>query len=317
MNQLKKHMLAEGKTSSIVTKECHKICQYIKQVKPMDIVNVSPGYKLVDINELVFVVFAKTEIVMDLPWEFVIKVLGQVSEESQTLTYHENKYPLTKKTEKGISSVIDQHADKLIKTHTFLSAISASSVMFQNKETGKQEIVQSPCIVLYVIVKSVVFLTEKPFPDELGGFPVDVREGIFRTCGPSAGDFHDNIRMGCKITSNLHPDKYGTLGGFIEHPEYGLCGFTCAHIFRNQDEMYSLKRANALKEDDLQLGYVFQPETGDNKRIGRVVKLVYKEGSAGETGVDAALIKIEKRAPIAGNFPDDKGVATGNKNHFQ
>lgn len=315
MAELKKLMFKEGKASPIVIKECCKVCKFIKQQKSSDIVNVWPGYTLNDPNDLVFVVLTTTKINIELSWKVHIKVIGQVCEESKTIMYDKENCSLTKETAKNISCVIDKYSGELIKNRTFLSAISASSVMYQKQETGKQEILQIPCIVFYVLVKSVVFLTEETFPEELDGFPVDVREGVFRFCASSAGDFHEKVRMGCKITSGLHPDKHGTLGGFIEHPEYGLCGFTCAHVFRNQAEMFTLKCKEVLKEDDLLRECdVFQPEMGYNNKIGRVVKFIYKEGSSDNdnTGVDAAMIKIEKRAPEAGNFPDEEGIATGN-----
>jgi hypothetical protein len=103
------------------------------------------------------------------------------------------------------------------------------------------------------------------------------------------------------------PGKSGTLGGFIEHPEYGLCGITCAHVVSNDDDKFKLKEMSTITVKQNLTGMIYQPDgfISENK-LGKLVQVTYKEGEKGRIGVDLALFKIEKRAPKKGQFPDSK-----------
>ncbi|XP_060588932.1 uncharacterized protein LOC132744291 [Ruditapes philippinarum] len=198
------------------------------------------------------------------------------------------------------------HSKKLMSDHKFLSALSASSVSSRYFEpmTIEHLIEKRPCIVFNVLVKGIIPLNEECFPTELDGMPVDVREGGVRLCVNKADEYQENATLGCKITSSTCPGKSGTLGGFIEHPEYGLCGITCAHVVANDDDKFKLKEMSTVtvKEDHI----MYQPDDDDKSKnkLGKLVQLTYKEGENGKPGVDLALFRIEKRAPKEGQFPD-------------
>lgn len=114
--------------------------------------------------------------------------------------------------------------------------------------------------------------------------------------------------MGCRITrlTGLADVFGGTLGGFIDHPKYGICGITCAHALMFPDELKKCVENNGeiswpqIFSSDI----VCQPDPVEVNKIGRIVQAIYKEGDQSEAGVEVALIQIEDRPPISGQFPD-------------
>jgi hypothetical protein len=253
-------------------------------------------------EQVIFLVFAETEIQNQSKWETEIKINNYLDESRAVLLFEQKeKIQLTEKGSRKIGKIIDNHSRKLMSDHKFLSAISASSVVSKHFGTEKRIIEKSPCIVLTVLVKGIIPLDEEPFPTELDGIPVDVREGGVRLCGQNADEFQTNVKMGCKITSSSRPEKYGTLGGFIEHPEYGLCGITCAHVVLNDKEKLLLKGHSTIEGDT---GVkIYQPdskpvEQAIDYELGKLVKITYKEGESDRPGVDLA--------PITAGFPDSQ-----------
>ncbi|XP_060574017.1 uncharacterized protein LOC132731779 [Ruditapes philippinarum] len=233
--------------------------------------------------------------------------MNKYSDESRSLLHCKENYPLTENESRKIGEIIDKHSKNLMSKHKFLSVISASNVVSKHFGTKQHDKVTRPCIVLTVLVKGIIPLFEKPFPKELKGITVDVREGGFRFCQQNADEYQTNLRIGCKISSSTCPEKFGSLGGFIEHPQHGLCGITCAHVVLNDYDKYRLRESRTgTVEDSFNIGTIYQPVIRAGNEIGKIVKIVYKEGNESTHGVDLALFKIEKRAPIDGGFPDSQ-----------
>ncbi|XP_053376394.1 uncharacterized protein LOC128547485 [Mercenaria mercenaria] len=224
--------------------------------------------------------------------------------------YCANNNPLSTESSRKIEKIIDKYSMELMHNHTYLSVISASPVVSKHYGTSNYKTESVSCIALYVIVKHFIPINEEPFPQMLDGIPVDVREGGVQFCGASAEDFYDQVRMGCKITSKFQPQKHGTLGGFVEHPDYGLCA--CAHVVLNDKLKFALKEKMKVKEKEMEPCALFQPsyDTQEQNQIGRLVEVTYKEGGNGKPGIDLALLKIDKRPPSEGTFPDIQGTTT-------
>ncbi|XP_052789863.1 uncharacterized protein LOC128224166 [Mya arenaria] len=115
--------------------------------------------------------------------------------------------------------------------------------------------------------------------------------------------------MGCEI-HRKGTTVTGTLGGFIEHPEYGLCGIISAHVALHPDELYECKyRGGHLKLNHWPERYVhdrdiYQPAAYDESQpTGHLVEAVYIEGDNITSGVDIAIFKITDRLPVDGTFP--------------
>ncbi|XP_060596530.1 uncharacterized protein LOC132750552 isoform X2 [Ruditapes philippinarum] len=304
---LTKLLLKEGRTSREVFKECQKICQAIKD-ESEHIVHVEAAYRFGDDKHVIFLVFAAKNIQINVIWETEIRIINNYSDESSVMLHCKENSPLTEKESQKIGEIIDMHSKKLMSNHKFLSAISASSVSSRcfGPMRLKHVIEKRPCIVLNVLVKGIIPLNEEYFPTKLEGTPVDVREGGVRLCVNKAEEYQENVTMGCKITSSTCPVKAGTLGGFIEHPEYGLCGITCAHVIMNDADKFKLKEMSTITVKEKLDGMMYQPDVRipDNK-LGKLVQVIYREGENGKPGVDLALFRIETRAPKQGRFPDN------------
>ncbi|XP_045187834.2 uncharacterized protein LOC123545572 [Mercenaria mercenaria] len=228
------------------------------------------------------------------------------------MMYCKDSSPLPSAVSRTIGEIIDKNSLLLMQNHAYISVISASSVISKGYGTSNHCIIAKPCIVLSVLAKHYIPINEEPFPTELHGIPVDVRECEFELCGRSAKTFHDKVKMGCKISSTFLPQKHGTLGGFVEHPEYGLCGITCAHVVLSDDLKFELKAKANVKENEMSCCEIFQPFNDPQKQnvIGKQVEVTYKEGGNGTAGVDLALFKLHQRQPTDRTFPDCKSAST-------
>jgi hypothetical protein len=193
--------------------------------------------------------------------------------------------------------------------HRYLNIISGSFVRSKNYKPSSLCLTKESCMALYVYVKGFIPIEEDAFQTTYDGVSVDIREGIFFPYG-MATEYHENIKMGCMITrhTGMATDLGGTLGGFIDHPLYGLCGITCAHTMMRPEEIKFCVENNGeiasphVYSSDI----VNQPKRVgyQHNKIGRVVQAFYKEGNHSEAGVEVALIQIEDRPPVSGEFPE-------------
>ncbi|XP_053383445.1 uncharacterized protein LOC123540067 [Mercenaria mercenaria] len=290
-----------GRKSAVVELVCKQIYEKIKAALPI-CAYVYAAYTKENDRELHFSVYLESEGVQrsDLCFDYDI-LFRSCKTKDQADPYNLTTYPeseLLAEESSAVNETINIISKQYMTSHKFLSAITARKISFEREE--------SLCIVMYVHPCTNRYYsiphTEEPLPSTIQGYKVVVRNGVFKTA--SDPDYQDNLLMGCKISSDFS-DGFGTLGGFIDHPEYGLCGFTCAHVVYNTGQLKKLKDKerqhwSAAKDPCL----VYQPSKEDEHIIGRVVEATLtKGGENNSAGVDLALIQIEDRHPVAGTFP--------------
>lgn len=188
-----------------------------------------------------------------------------------------------------LRETLTKHSEHLMSSHSNLLAVSASKLKSRN--LGKQTELKT-CIVLYVHVKGIIPVEEQLFPQEIGGFQVDVREAIVKLY------MGNKLAMGSCIFSKLSgkPDLQGKLGGFVRFPNGKLGCLTCAHLFANCDSQREI--------------YVYQNPSNFTQPFGKVVQKVVQPGDTNTIGLDAALIEITDilSTPDDGHFRIESSV---------
>ena len=213
-----------------------------------------------------------------------------------------------------IVRVVNKYADDLMDKHSNLVGITASyfkSSGFGKKDTRERKIEQKPTIALYCRIKGFIPVNEELFPTVLDWYETDVREGVvYSAIRPKPDEYHSNVRVGCAIGAS-EVDFSGTLGPFLDHPQFGICAISCAHMFVNPSDIDGFIRSESLNRF---LGnrrnpmLIHQPPS--DTPIGSLIEARISRGNAsnGLPGSDCALIKIETREPVDGYFPHDDDV---------
>ncbi|XP_053378860.1 uncharacterized protein LOC123526246 [Mercenaria mercenaria] len=333
---LKNHMLPDqctldklferfGRTDPLIHKICAEICVCIKN-KSSKILHILPSYTTKDsCKNIVFVVLTdgslSSAVLDEIEYTLKVRQMGEYSLEAKTVTFDPIFLDqcLTLKELENLKKCINKYATILMSKHKMLSIITPSPV--RSKRYGFDDflIEREPCIVLYVHTKNYVPIDEEPFQDYYDGIPIDVREGVFVThpATPFSTEDTDVLKMGCQIGSEMSKNA-GTLGGFIEHPQYGLCGFTCAHVLLPQMYMEALKRSGSINWPNFYPHETVNQPGNSNNGVGRLVQAVYTDGNDGQIGVEVALFQIETRHPNAGDFHahDDVRFDSGKPHGF-
>lgn len=175
--------------------------------------------------------------------------------------------------------------------------------------SGKHTFIETLCISIRVEkkVSGLIPLEEEPIANYLGKFPTDVIAGNFSFLGDGPNDFHENIKIGSAIHAGLVTDKGdllgGTMGCFVKHKIFGLCGMTSAHILLSPAEIQEVLKDGYREYDINSLKPVFQPISDTLSQFGQVVAAACNEGQSDTPGVEVALIKILCRQPTSGSFP--------------
>ncbi|XP_053378529.1 uncharacterized protein LOC123527103 [Mercenaria mercenaria] len=303
-----------GRKSKFLVQLCYNISEHIKALDE-NILHVWAAYTVKDRNKITFVVVVKENVRLEktIQYSFVKRVVNEYSLEAEHVMYNNKEVSIDQHDLQSLKTSISNHATELMRKHKYLSIISGSSVRSRNygiDQADAVNLVEQPCIVLYVHTKHFIPIEEEPFEELYDGVPVDVREGEFFPY-MFATDHHDRLRHSCQIGSS--PDRSpndnnrlsGSLGCFIDHPEYNLCGLTCAHVLLFPWGLEKVKRNEngtlrwpSFKPHDI----VYQP-ADSNEAIGQIVQVIYQEGGNNSCGLEVALFQIDQRQPIAGNFP--------------
>lgn len=181
-----------------------------------------------------------------------------------------------------VNICIRKHRVSLKRKHAHISIIKPSSVRSRGFKQGAHKIINEKCIAVYVRRKGYIPVGETALCSSIDGISVDVLEGIFVLCAAS---------MGRPISGNA--DGYGTFGGFIDHPTFGLCGITNAHVLLNVDQMSILIQSETLRYEYFQNNTI--NVTVNGTEIGSVVEAVYTSGDDDcECGMEMAIFKIEE-----------------------
>ena len=187
-----------------------------------------------------------------------------------------------------------------MKEHNNLLMVSASKLKSEGYGTKHSKIYEETCIVLFVDVKDFIPFDENPFQRQLDDFPVDVREGVFKTLS-DPNDLHESLVMGCQILTSY--DTRGTLGAFVQLKDGYLGCLTCCHVFETLDSVMDYRK------DPMSLSFmksdVYQPEPYSDFKFGNIATCIQDPGDEDNIGTDATLIVINvpHRYPRKGDFP--------------
>jgi hypothetical protein len=280
------------------------------------IIHVYAAYKKENERKIFFVVTVMWDFDLnenDVGYRMIKRNYGNLSTEGIDISssIEEREQIMSDDENRKLSTCISKYAEELMDNHRYLNVISGSFVRSKNYKPSAMCISKQSCMALYVLVKGFIPIEEDAFQNTYDGVAVDIREGLFFPYG-TAREYHDDIKMGCKITryTGKAGDFGGTLGGFIDHPSYGVCGITCAHALMFPDELKKCVEHNG----EISWPNIFASDTvcqphpvpGNRNKIGRVVQAIYKEGDQSEAGVEVAIIQIEERPPKSGHFPEIK-----------
>ncbi|XP_060601543.1 uncharacterized protein LOC132754833 [Ruditapes philippinarum] len=307
-----------GREEKLIKTICTELAASIKN-KSEKIVQVIPSYyKESDQSEkIIFVICTKAalsraEMGTVKQYSHKIRPIGEYSLEGQEVLQNKlfMEQNLKLKELENLKKCINKHADMLLSKHRQLSIIAPSALRSKFYGTSKATIIREPCIVLFVHTKNYIPIDEEPFDDHYEGIPIDVREGGFMTHPriPSGGEISDGLKMGCNIGS-VACEKFGTLGGFIEHPKYGLCGLTCAHVLLSNEWMGDLKQHGSMKWPTFHPVEGVTHPGGTANVVGRLVEAVYTKGQSEQSGMEIALFQIEEHRPSSGKFHGNDDMA--------
>ncbi|KAH3867008.1 hypothetical protein DPMN_030132, partial [Dreissena polymorpha] len=316
--RLREMCVTYGRTSENVQEFCKIICERFLQVH--GVINSYPAYTIGNETNIVFVLTIKDNIndihqqLAKFDIDTIIKTVSSaICEDDLAITedFRENCNDMER-----LNECILNNTEDLMQQHKYLNVIRGGS----NKQMKGSK--RGLCIVLYVHAKGFIPIDEDPFKKSYDGIHVkilegrftpymnhgeEIRQGSFAPYMNRADVVLNKLKMGCKIEGHNN----GTLGVFIEHPSYGMCGITCAHVAISATEMEECKSENGRllwQKIDPSKKYIHQPSriNDDLNQFGQIVEVIYKEGKGSETGIEIALIQIEKRHPDSGKFPTSR-----------
>ncbi|XP_053375469.1 uncharacterized protein LOC123534679 isoform X2 [Mercenaria mercenaria] len=313
---LDKACIVFGRTSPIVSAICSSICSYMREKSSESIIDIWPAYEYsklcadTDKNKIIFVVIKENQNDLGLGDVYITyeREAFNCSSESSEINKLEYDTDLAAEDLADLTNCVSENSVSLMGVHSNLTMVSASCKTSKGFNTSARTIQNKPTVVLYTHVKGLIPLKEEPFPEQIGQYFVDVREAVFKLfLGGRPNEYHENLRMGCAIRNSkidqLRNCSAGTLGGFPEHPHYGLCCITCAHVLC--DDLNNFQHCqNGVRHwtGNDQPKEVFQPCCFGSPLFGHLVCAIYNQGGFGKAGVDVALIKIDSRDPVDGYF---------------
>ena len=206
-----------------------------------------------------------------LSFEVIQKEIGDLSPEAKYVADYEreNNMQFSQEETKKLQDCLDSNTERLMNEHSNLLIICASKVKSTRYGLPDPSLEQKACVVLYVHLKGIIPIGEEPFPAELDGFPVDVRESMFENYG-RPDDYFQNLIMGCKIQSEF--TVYGTLGGFVRLKSGELGCLTCCHIFKTPESQHCFPKKKDVKMTKLKKN-VYQPSMR-TEAFGEVIQCI-------------------------------------------
>ena len=283
-------------------------CLYLHDESLKHADNVFIGYESERPDEPVYLVLYSTVVPESKclklynTFKIIHRGIGCISEEAKVISDMEMDRNLifSEAEQKRLHKCLAKNTTILMNGHSNLLIISASKLKSEGYGTAHSKIREQTCIVFYVDVKGFIPFGEKLFPRHVDKYPVDVREGAFKTFSDPK-DFHESLVMGCQIVTSYN--TCGTLGAFVQLRDGGLGCLTCCHVFETPDSIIDYRK------DPMSLSFfkreVYQPVPSNDYKFGNVALLINDSGDENNIGVDAALIvnNITRRYPQSGNFP--------------
>jgi hypothetical protein len=308
--ELDRQCESRNRKDELVVQYCKSICNMIESSSEY-IIHVYAAYKKENEKKIFFVVTVMWDFDLnehEIGYRMMKRNYGDLSTEGIDINYSmkDSEETMSADEHKKLCAGISKNSERLMDNHRYLNVISGSIVRSKTYKPSAMCLSKESCMALYVSVKGFIPIEEDAFQKTYDGVPVDIREGLFFPYG-MAGEYHDNIKMGCKITRLTEIDRKrgGTLGGFIDNPKYGLCGITCAHAMMFPDELEKCVEQNGeISWPQISSDIVCQPDPLAINKIGRIVQAIYKNSNQYEASVEVALIQIEDRPPKSGVFPN-------------
>ena len=189
--------------------------------------------------------------------------------------------PMDKTTRQKLGEIINDRGMQLFANYSNITCISPG---YMSKGTwyGK------PCIVLHCLDDTLIPFGEKTLPENLDGYPVDVREGLVtlancRSC--------ESLTHGCCI--ELPDGSWGSLGIFVQKNRINsspLNGFlTAAHVAlacSHCEDLFNNSDVHEFSDDTNQIYH----QTSKPYKIGTVREAFF--GNLNGVGFDAAFVEI-------------------------
>lgn len=208
----------------------------------------------------------------------------------------DNEIPLSDDIRSELNNIINSEAEKIYANYSIVSGLGVDNVRYDGKES-----VSEPCIVIYCLDKFLLPYGEKMLPTSLGGYPCDIREGVFMF-GNCADCRHKDPDPGCSI---CRPDGIDTgSAGFLVRSTVSKkdTGFlTAAHVAIEDiadlyDERVCLSRSRhdlkAKRHDVIHLS-----KSRGSSCAGKVKYSFIGNDLENQNpiGIDAAYVKFYKR----------------------
>lgn len=209
----------------------------------------------------------------------------------------DNEIPLSDDIRSELNNIINSEAEKIYANYSIVSGLGVDNVRYDGNES-----VNEPCIVIYCLDKILLPYGEKMLPTSLGGYPCDIREGVFMF-GNCADCRHKDPDPGCTIYRPNRIDDLGSAGFLVRSTvSKKVTGFlTAAHVAIEDiadlyDERVDLSRcSNDLKAK--RHCVIHLSNSRGLRCAGKVKKSIignYLENQK-LIGIDAAYVKSYKR----------------------
>ena len=199
-------------------------------------------------------------------------------------------HPIPPPTRTRINEIVRKKGKEIYAKYSSVFGIDASNIL-----TNRQDVLETPCIVLYCLDESLVPFGENPLPKSIGGFPCDIRVDLVMF-GSCRSENCEALNPGCDIGS-LH--FAGSAGFLVNAPYEGF--LTAAHVARNKESLIDIYKEESANFDDTKGSdeEIMHP-SGSVYCAGTVENIIF--GNYCLFGADVAIVrrsKIEKEAGLS------------------
>nr|XP_034322816.1 uncharacterized protein LOC117688713 [Crassostrea gigas] len=198
-------------------------------------------------------------------------------------------------THEKMKEVIKRHAEQIFANHSSVIGIEISNVMSRHDKMRNEL-----CIVLLCLDESILPYGESPLPENLDGYPCDIRKEFVRF-GHCVGC--QTLNIGCSIGIPL-VKLAGSVGFFVKSNDSIQGNFksgflTAAHVaIKPCAELYehkSLLSQNPLANMSHEIVHPSYADNSANVVIGKVIESFFGNYGRNGTGIDAAFIQTNQR----------------------
>lgn len=229
------------------------------------------------------------------------------NEKLEVLKQCERKAPaIDNSIRKQLKKIIQEHGDIIYARHSNVIGIRIGKA----RRVG-DTIQEQPCLVLYCLDKFLIPFGEKHLPEDIAGWPCDIREDFVRfgichnRCPASEQNLPD---PGCSI-GIPSDDSSGSVGFLVESKnplhtfEFGF--LTASHVaIKRFEQLYHDEKLLSMHFLKLNNHLIVHPSWIDNERIDHIVGKVV-ESFCGNYGLEKIGLDF---AVIATNYCRNGGI---------